>query len=184
VIGATRRTRWPGGQLFRLALDLIPRGVELEDDGPRVASAKLLRQVFERTEQLRLRPDGFAHKGALVNGCLQGASEGLAFLGDPPGELIVEVLAAPLRLVLGGLRDRADWPTLRETLIAWGEGGFNLLRAAERLHVHRNTLLYRLGKIEHLSARQMREPTQAVAMYLTALADLLDSPAGKIRATS
>jgi carbohydrate diacid regulator len=59
--------------------------------------------------------------------------------------------------VLGGLRDRADWPTLRETLIAWSEGGFNLLRLAERLHVHRNTLLYRLGKIEQLSARQMRE---------------------------
>ena len=85
--------------------------------------------------------------------------------------------------VLGGLRDRADWPTLRETLIAWSEGGFNLLRAAERLHVHRNTLLYRLGKIEQLSARQMREPTQAIAMYLAALADLLDSPPGKIRTT-
>jgi carbohydrate diacid regulator len=86
--------------------------------------------------------------------------------------------------VLGGLRDRADWPTLRETLIAWSEGGFNLLRAAERLHVHRNTLLYRLGKIEQLSTRQMREPTQAIAMYLAALADLLDSPLGKIRTTS
>lgn len=86
--------------------------------------------------------------------------------------------------VLGGLRDRADWPTLRETLIAWSEGGFNLLRAAERLHVHRNTLLYRLGKIEQLSARQMREPTQAIAMYLAALADLLDSPPVKIRTTS
>ena len=86
--------------------------------------------------------------------------------------------------VLGRLRDRADWPTLRETLIAWSEGGFNLLRAAERLHVHRNTLLYRLGKIEQLSARQMREPTQAIAMYLAALADLLDSPPAKIRTTS
>ncbi len=86
--------------------------------------------------------------------------------------------------VLVGLRDRADWPTLRETLIAWSEGGFNLLKAAERLHVHRNTLLYRLGKIEQLSARQMREPTQAIAMYLAALADLLDSPPGKIRTPS
>ena len=86
--------------------------------------------------------------------------------------------------VLGGLRDRADWPTLRETLIAWSEGGFNLLRVAERLHVHRNTLLYRLAKIEQLSARQMREPTQAIAMYLAALADLLDSPPGKTRTAS
>jgi carbohydrate diacid regulator len=74
--------------------------------------------------------------------------------------------------------------SLRATLIAWSEGGFNLLRAADRLHVHRNTLLYRLGKIEQLSARQMREPMQAIAMYLAALADLLDSPAGNIRTTS
>jgi len=86
--------------------------------------------------------------------------------------------------VLAGLRDRTDWPTLRETLIAWSEGGFNLLKAAERHHVHRNTLLYRLGKIEQLSARRMREPTQAIAMYLAALADLLDSPPGKIRTPS
>jgi carbohydrate diacid regulator len=55
---------------------------------------------------------------------------------------------------------------------------------ADRLHVHRNTLLYRLGKIEQLSARQMREPTQAIAMYLAALADLLDSPPGEFRTTS
>jgi carbohydrate diacid regulator len=86
--------------------------------------------------------------------------------------------------VLGRLRDRADWSTLRETLVAWSEGGFNLLRVAERLHVHRNTLLYRLGKIEQLSARQVRESTQAIAMYLAALADLLDSPPGKTRTTS
>ncbi|WP_217212606.1 helix-turn-helix domain-containing protein [Streptomyces sp. AC550_RSS872] len=36
---------------------------------------------------------------------------------------------------------------LRETLIAWAEGGFQLVRAAERLAVHRNTLLHRLTKI-------------------------------------
>jgi hypothetical protein len=30
----------------------------------------------------------------------------------------------------------------------------------------------------------MREPTQAIAMYLAALADLLDSSPGKIRTTS
>jgi carbohydrate diacid regulator len=52
--------------------------------------------------------------------------------------------------VLGLLHDRPDWPALRQTLVAWAEGGFNLLRAAERLHVHRNTLLYRLDKIEQL----------------------------------
>ena len=40
------------------------------------------------------------------------------------------------------------------------------------------------AKIEQLSARQMREPAPAIAMYLAALADVLDSPPGKIRTTS
>lgn len=75
--------------------------------------------------------------------------------------------------VLAGLREREDWPVLRETLIAWAEGGFQLVRTAERLAVHRNTLLYRLTKIEELSGREVREPRTAMAMYLACLADAL-----------
>ncbi|MER5939903.1 sugar diacid recognition domain-containing protein [Streptomyces sp. NPDC001928] len=75
--------------------------------------------------------------------------------------------------VLAGLRERDDWPVLRETLIAWAEGGFQLVRTAERLAVHRNTLLYRLTKIEELSGRGVREPRTAMAMYLACLADAL-----------
>ncbi|MFC9424424.1 CdaR family transcriptional regulator [Streptomyces sp. NPDC056987] len=78
--------------------------------------------------------------------------------------------------VLGAVRERADWPVLRETLIAWGEGGFQLVRTAERLGVHRNTLLYRLEKIERLSGQPVREPATALALYLACLADLLDAP--------
>jgi carbohydrate diacid regulator len=69
--------------------------------------------------------------------------------------------------------ERRRWPALRETLVAWGEGGFNLIRAPERLHIHRNTLLYRLDKIEQLPGRRIREPVQAIAMYLACLADQL-----------
>ncbi|WP_190067965.1 CdaR family transcriptional regulator [Streptomyces lanatus] len=75
--------------------------------------------------------------------------------------------------VLAGLREREDWPVLRETLIAWAEGGFQLVRTAERLGIHRNTLLYRLTKIEELSGRGVREPRTAMAMYLACLADAL-----------
>lgn len=46
-----------------------------------------------------------------------------------------------VELLLGRLRGDADWPTQRATLIAWAESGFNLVRAAELLHIHRNTLL-------------------------------------------
>ncbi|GAA1256260.1 CdaR family transcriptional regulator [Streptomyces javensis] len=75
--------------------------------------------------------------------------------------------------VLGRLREQPDWPTLRETLIGWAEGGLSLVRVAERLHIHRNTLLYRLEKIGKLSGRRVREPGQAIEMYLASLADTL-----------
>lgn len=75
--------------------------------------------------------------------------------------------------VLGDLRGQPDWPTLRETLIGWAEGGFHLVRAAERLHIHRNTLLYRLEKLGKLSGKRVREPAQAIELYLACLTDIL-----------
>ncbi|MFD4976544.1 CdaR family transcriptional regulator [Streptomyces sp. NPDC058424] len=96
-------------------------------------------------------------------------------------ELRVPQLVAAVRqeraryaaVLLTGMREREDWPVLRETLVAWAECGFHLLRTAERLGVHRNTLLYRLTKIEELSGRGAREPRTAMALYLACLADLL-----------
>ncbi|MCL8017334.1 helix-turn-helix domain-containing protein [Streptomyces sp. AS02] len=37
---------------------------------------------------------------------------------------------------------------VRESLIAWAEGGLRLAQTTERLGVHRNTLLCRPAKIE------------------------------------
>ena len=77
---------------------------------------------------------------------------------------LVEGLLAPL------LADR-EWATLRATLIAWGEAAFNMTRAADRLHVHRNTLIYRLEKIARLLQRSLAEPGLAVALYITCVID-------------
>ncbi|MGC7102388.1 CdaR family transcriptional regulator [Amycolatopsis lurida] len=68
--------------------------------------------------------------------------------------------------LLGGLPADPQWPVLRETLLAWGDCGFNLVRTATALHVHRNTLLYRLDKLTRLSGRPVREPAEAIALYL------------------
>ena len=73
---------------------------------------------------------------------------------------LVEGLLAPL------LADR-EWTTLRATLIAWGQAAFNTTRAAENLHVHRNTLIYRLDKIARLLQRSLDEQGLAVALYIT-----------------
>ncbi|MEU4288237.1 sugar diacid recognition domain-containing protein [Kribbella sp. NPDC026596] len=79
-----------------------------------------------------------------------------------------------LSLVAGDLATHADWPELRTTLIAWCESGFNLVRTAEALHIHRNTLIYRLEKVERLTGRPWRDHRGTLTIYLACLASQLD----------
>ncbi len=77
-------------------------------------------------------------------------------------------------LVAGPLAAQPDWPDLRGTLIAWCESGFNLVRTAEALHIHRNTLIYRLEKVERLNGRPWRDHRGSLTLYLACLASQLD----------
>ncbi|WP_158851377.1 CdaR family transcriptional regulator [Saccharothrix deserti] len=79
------------------------------------------------------------------------------------------------RALLGELRGQTDWPILRQTITAWCECGFNLVRAAAELRIHRNTLVYRLNKIEELTGRSTRDARFVLKLYLACVADHLDS---------
>lgn len=79
--------------------------------------------------------------------------------------------------VLGPLRDQPDWLVIRATLIAWCEAGFSLVRAAAALCVHRNTLVYRLAKIEALIGPGLRDPAACLTIYLACLVEQLESRA-------
>ncbi|MFF7470782.1 sugar diacid recognition domain-containing protein [Streptomyces sp. NPDC008092] len=78
-----------------------------------------------------------------------------------------------VELTTADLRAQPDWPALRDTITAWCEHGFNLVRASEALHVHRNTVVYRMNKIEQITGRPLRAPRTAMALYLACLADQL-----------
>lgn len=75
---------------------------------------------------------------------------------------------------LVGVHSAKDWPTLRQTLIAWGDQGFNLVSAAQELHIHRNTLVLRLARVATLTGRDLHDRRTALGLYLAGLADLLD----------
>ncbi|MGZ0148470.1 CdaR family transcriptional regulator [Kribbella sp. WER1] len=77
-------------------------------------------------------------------------------------------------VVAGELAAHSDWPELRDTLIAWCESGCNLVRTAEALHIHRNTLIYRLEKIERLTGTSWRDHRATLTLYLACLASQLD----------
>ena len=53
--------------------------------------------------------------------------------------------------------DHANGTFLKETLLAYYMNGFNTLRTAESLFIHRNSLMYRLRKIEELLEMELTD---------------------------
>jgi DNA-binding PucR family transcriptional regulator len=58
---------------------------------------------------------------------------------------------------------------LRETLLAWLSEGGNARRAAERLHAHKNTVLYRLQRAQVLLGRPLDEDRGALELAIRAV---------------
>lgn len=73
--------------------------------------------------------------------------------------------------------DRAHGTALVRTLGAYVDGGFNLSRSAEVLHVHPNTVLYRLRRVKELSGRNPQDPDDLLILFLALkLAELSSAP--------
>lgn len=68
-----------------------------------------------------------------------------------------------------------DADELIRTIRCWCESGFKYTKASELLFIHRNTLMYRLKKIENLCAVSAEEPREMIALYLAILRSILMS---------
>ncbi len=66
---------------------------------------------------------------------------------------------------LAPLFARTDGNELQDTIVAWCESGFSVVRAAELLHVHRTTVDYRLEKIEHILEVKPRDFREMSRLY-------------------
>ncbi|MEA5456847.1 sugar diacid recognition domain-containing protein [Sinomonas sp. JGH33] len=77
--------------------------------------------------------------------------------------------------VAPGLLLQPDWRTLRDTIIAWCESGFSLVTSAKMLSIHRNTLVFRLEKIERLLGWTTRRNKEYLDLYLACQVDLISS---------
>ena len=78
-------------------------------------------------------------------------------------------LAAQLRRsALGPLEAYAERRSsdLLETLAAFLDSGLDRRKAAEALHVHTNTLQYRLGRIEELTGLSLDDPRDLTTFVL------------------
>lgn len=84
-----------------------------------------------------------------------------------------------VRRTLGPLTaDDESTARLRETLLAWLAEGGNARRAAERLHAHKNTVLYRLQRAQQLLGRPLDEDRGALELALSAVRSLGTRVAG------
>ena len=75
------------------------------------------------------------------------------------------------------LKNRPDWTEMRNTLMAWSINRFNYVRTANDLHIHRNTLEYRLNKIHRLTGRNPKKFKENQELYIAFRLDSFTEPA-------
>lgn len=70
--------------------------------------------------------------------------------------------------ILGGVLDLPtdDRRLMMQTARVWLEAAGSSSAAARELHVHRNTVRYRLRRLEELSGRDLAHPVQAAELYV------------------
>lgn len=117
---------------------------------------------------------------AIVIGKSIRADQGIYFIHDYRVEEIF--LTANRRLVrqhismhLEKLQGQNDWLELKDTIVVWCESQFNIAQAAAKLYIHRNTLDYRLTKIENICGINPRIFRQALKLYTAIQMDYMFS---------
>ncbi|MCA4134819.1 helix-turn-helix domain-containing protein [Arthrobacter sp. M4] len=78
--------------------------------------------------------------------------------------------------IMGPLKDK---PILVEALDAFFEAELDVMAAAKALHIHHNSLRYRLQKIEEIVGGTLRSPDVIAAVQLARLAEQASTAAGR-----
>ncbi|MFI1462332.1 PucR family transcriptional regulator [Nocardia carnea] len=79
---------------------------------------------------------------------------------DLAADVLADLLAAFDRL------DPRDCQLLIDTALAWYEFGGSPTAVGKHLHLHRNTVRHRLGRIERLTGKAFTSPADAALLYL------------------
>ncbi|HSP75887.1 MAG TPA: helix-turn-helix domain-containing protein, partial [Cryobacterium sp.] len=113
-------------------------------------------------------PDALS-QARLAIGCSAPDAAGAHRYGTAPLDVVLvsqPAYAAELAVaVFGGLRAAPDGDVLLRTLEEWFAAGGSTAETGRRLHCHRNTVLYRLGRITELTGRSPARPIEAADLY-------------------
>jgi hypothetical protein len=151
-----------GGRAFALALRGRPAAI-----GPTVAVTEAAQSLRLATRALGLMGRGVLPRQGVVR-CADHLSTLLLYGDEPLLERLQARVLAPLDTVSAGQRDR-----LAETLLAWLLSGSNVPDVATRLHIHPQTVRYRLRQLEKLFGDALHDPETRLDLILALRAESL-----------
>ena len=129
--------------------------------GPAVPLARAVMSLRWARQALALARTGvIAADGGPVH-CDQHLSTLLILADEDLAAALGRSRLAPLARLRPGQRDR-----IAETLLAWLQLGENAAEVAHRIHVHPQTVRYRLRQIQELFGDQLRDPDRRFELQL------------------
>lgn len=150
------------GRAFTLALRGRPAAI-----GPTVAVTEAARSLRLATRALGLMGRGILPRQG-VEHCSDHLSTLLLYGDEPLLKRLQARVLTPLDTVSAGQRDR-----LAETLLAWLLSGSNVPDVAARLHIHPQTVRYRLRQLEKLFGDALHDPGTRLDLILALRAESL-----------
>ncbi|MEW2353810.1 helix-turn-helix domain-containing protein [Spirillospora sp. NPDC029432] len=121
--------------------------------GPTVPVAEAARSIQWARKTLGLVERGVIEADSGVIRSVEHMSTLILFQDEELITSLAELRLAPLAHLRAGQQDR-----LAETLLAWLQSGRNANEVALRLHVHPQTVRYRLRQLEELFGDQLMDP--------------------------
>jgi len=104
--------------------------------------------------------------------CLPPGTPGAHVYGSSPIDMLaaasLETATEVAHAVFGPLlaMPEEEHSVLLDTLEAWFAAGGSTARAAEQLHCHRNTVLYRLNRVGELTGRRITDPRASADLFV------------------
>ncbi|MFI9586640.1 PucR family transcriptional regulator [Streptomyces sp. NPDC052236] len=138
--------------------------------GPTVPLGEAARSLRWATRALTLVRRGVLPPGTGVVRCSDHLPTLLLYADEPLLRALGLRVLAPLAAVSAPQRDR-----LAETLLAWLQSGNSVGDVAARLHVHPQTVRYRLRQLEKLFGDRLRDPESRFELELALRAQAADS---------
>jgi len=144
--------------------------------GPSVPLARAAMSLRWARHALRLARTGVIPAGPVR--CDQHLSTLLILADEDLAAVLRGRRLAPLARLRPAQRDR-----IAETLLAWLQLGENAAEVAQRIHVHPQTVRYRMRQIHELFGDQLRDPDRRFELQLALRIRTLATPARHAKAT-